>query len=209
MARATVFHDDPAAQAAAFQNQGFEYLHIVDLDGAIAGKPVNTAAVARIRAAVGVPIQLGGGIRDSATLEAWLGKGIDRVIIGTAAVRNPTFVKNATRGLSRPHRLGLDAREGRVAVKGGQHDGSRRHRPREAFRRCRMAATIQHPTSRDGLLKGLNLEATLALAEAFNTRDRIRWIGLDRRHQGAAPPARESSPARSRDARSTTDGSTR
>ena len=98
MTRATVFHDDPAAQqAAAFQNQGFEYLHIVDLDGAIAGKPVNTAAVERVRAAVMIPIQLGGGIRDTATLEAWLGKGIDRVIIGTAAVRNPEFVRHATR----------------------------------------------------------------------------------------------------------------
>src|ERR1700738_1471724 len=89
MARATVFHDDPAAQAAAFQSQGFEYLPVVERDGAMQTKPVNTAAVERIRAAVEIPIQLGGGIRDSATLEAWLGKGIDCVIIGAAGVAKP------------------------------------------------------------------------------------------------------------------------
>ena len=97
MARATVFHRDPAAQARAFEQQGFEYLHIVDLDGAFAGKPMNGAAVDRILETVGIPVQLGGGIRDTATVEAWLEKGVTRVIIGTAAVRDPPFVKQAAR----------------------------------------------------------------------------------------------------------------
>ena len=99
MARATVFHRDPAAQALAFEEQGFEYLHVVDLDGAFAGKPVNAAAVERILEITSIPLQLGGGIRDLATIEAWLGKGIDRVIIGTAAVRDPDLVKAAARRL--------------------------------------------------------------------------------------------------------------
>ncbi|MFZ0720869.1 MAG: HisA/HisF-related TIM barrel protein, partial [Xanthobacteraceae bacterium] len=97
MARATVFNRDPAAQALAFERQGFEFLHIVDLDGAFAGKPMNAQAVERILAAVKIPAQLGGGIRDRATIEGWLGKGIARVIIGTAAVRDPALVKDAAR----------------------------------------------------------------------------------------------------------------
>src|SRR6202035_594975 len=97
MARATVFHRDPAAQANAFEELGFEYLHVVDLDGAFAGKPVNAAAVDRILEITSIPVQLGGGIRDLATIEAWLGKGVDRVIIGTAAVRDPDLVKQAAR----------------------------------------------------------------------------------------------------------------
>ena len=97
MTRATVFRLDPAAQAKAFEAQGFEYLHVVDLDGAVAGKPVNAAAVERIREAVTIPIQLGGGIRDTATLEGWLAKGIDRIIIGTTAVREPALVRDAAR----------------------------------------------------------------------------------------------------------------
>ena len=104
MARATVFNRDPAAQAQLFEQQGFEYLHIVDLDGAFAGKPMNAAAVERILAAVKIPVQLGGGIRDRATIEGWLGKGVNRVIIGTAAVRNPALVKEAARAISTPRR---------------------------------------------------------------------------------------------------------
>jgi phosphoribosylformimino-5-aminoimidazole carboxamide ribotide isomerase len=170
MARATVFHDDPAAQAAAFQSQGFEYLHIVDLDGAIAGKPVNTAAVERIRAAVEIPIQLGGGIRDSATLEAWLGKGIDRVIIGTAAVRNPEFVRHATRAFPGRIAIGLDSRDGRVAVEGwARTTDLAAAELAKRFEDAGAAAIIHTDIARDGLLKGLNLEATLALAEAINT----------------------------------------
>jgi phosphoribosylformimino-5-aminoimidazole carboxamide ribotide isomerase len=118
MARATVFNDDPAAQAKIFVEQGFEYLHIVDLDGAFAGKPVNAAAVERILGAVKIPLQLGGGIRDQATIEAWLGKGIKRVIIGTAAVRNPALVKEAARAYPGRIAVGLDARDGTVAVEG-------------------------------------------------------------------------------------------
>jgi phosphoribosylformimino-5-aminoimidazole carboxamide ribotide isomerase len=108
MARATVFNCDPAAQARTFEQQGFEYLHIVDLDGAFAGKPINAAAVEQIVAAVKIPVQLGGGIRDRATIDAWLGKGVARVIIGTAAVRNPVLVKEAARVHPGQIAVGLD-----------------------------------------------------------------------------------------------------
>src|SRR5436853_1040836 len=118
MARATVFSRDPAAQAQSFEAQGFEYLHLVDLDGAFAGKPVNAAAVERIIAAVDIPIQLGGGIRDDATIEGWLEKGVTRVIIGTAAVRNPALVRDAAGKFPGRIAVGLDARDGKVAVEG-------------------------------------------------------------------------------------------
>ena len=118
MTRATVFHRDPAAQAHVFESQGFEYIHIVDLDGAFAGKPVNAAAVERILETVAIPIQLGGGIRDTATVEAWLEKGVTRVIIGTAAVRDPPFVRQAARDYPGQVAVGLDARDGKVAVQG-------------------------------------------------------------------------------------------
>jgi phosphoribosylformimino-5-aminoimidazole carboxamide ribotide isomerase len=170
MARATVFHPDPAAQAKAFQDQGFEYLHVVDLDGAIAGRPVNAAAVARIREAVTIPIQLGGGIRDAATLQAWLGRGVDRVIIGTAAVREPALVKDAARKFPGRVAVGLDSRDGKVAV-----DGWARTSELEALELARrfedagVAAIIHTDIARDGLLQGLNLDATLALAAAVTT----------------------------------------
>jgi phosphoribosylformimino-5-aminoimidazole carboxamide ribotide isomerase len=170
MARATVFHLDPAAQAQAFQAQGFEYLHVVDLDGAIAGRPVNVAAVERIRAAVTIPIQLGGGIRDAAALASWLGKGVDRVIVGTAAVREPALVRNAAREFPGRVAVGLDSRDGKVAVEGWARtsqlaalDLARR------FEDAGVAAIIHTDIARDGLLQGLNLEATLALAEAVVT----------------------------------------
>ena len=118
MTRATVFHRDPAAQAHNFEQQGFEYLHIVDLDGAFAGKPMNAAAVDRILEAVNVPVQLGGGVRDTATVECWLEKGVTRVIIGTSAVRDPPFVKQAARDYPGRIAVGLDARNGKVAVEG-------------------------------------------------------------------------------------------
>jgi phosphoribosylformimino-5-aminoimidazole carboxamide ribotide isomerase len=170
MARATVFHEDPAAQALAFQTQGFEYLHVVDLDGAIEGTPVNTAAVERIRAAVRIPIQLGGGIRDAATLEAWLGKGIDRVIIGTAAVRDPAFVRDATRTFPGRIAVGLDARDGRVAVEGwAQTTALTSLELAKRFEDAGVAAIIHTDIARDGLLKGLNLEASVTLAEAITT----------------------------------------
>jgi phosphoribosylformimino-5-aminoimidazole carboxamide ribotide isomerase len=169
MARATVFHRDPAAQAQAFEAQGFEYLHVVDLDGAFAGKPVNAAAVERIVEAVAIPVQLGGGIRDLATIEGWLGKGVTRVIIGTAAVRDPELVKHAAREFPTRVAVGLDARGGKVAVAGWAEiseisvlELARR------FENVGVAALIFTDIARDGLLKGLNLDATVALAEAVS-----------------------------------------
>jgi len=169
MARATVFHRDPAAQARAFELHGFEYLHIVDLDGAFAGKPVNAAAVERILESVGIPVQLGGGVRDMATVEAWLGKGVDRVIIGTAAVRNPALVMDAAKNFPGRVAVGLDARDGKVAVQGWAEiselsalDIARR------FEDAGVAAIIYTDIARDGLLKGLNLDATIALADSIS-----------------------------------------
>jgi len=169
MARATIFHRDPAAQARTFEVAGFEYLHIVDLDGAFAGKPVNAAAVDRILETVGLPIQLGGGVRDMATVEAWLGKGVTRVIIGTAAVRNPELVKQAAKAFPGRVAVGLDARDGKVAVDGWAEtselsalDIARR------FEDAGVAAIIYTDIARDGLLKGLNLDATIALADAVS-----------------------------------------
>jgi phosphoribosylformimino-5-aminoimidazole carboxamide ribotide isomerase len=166
MARATVFHRDPAAQAQAFEAQGFEYLHIVDLNGAFAGKPVNIAAIERIIEVTSIPLQLGGGIRDLATIEGWLGKGVDRVIIGTAAVRDPELVKGAAKRFPGRIAVGLDARDGKVAVEGwaatsqlSALDIARR------FEDAGVAALIYTDISRDGLLKGLNLDATIALAD--------------------------------------------
>ncbi len=169
MARATVFNSDPAAQAKAFEQQGFEYLHMVDLDGAFVGKPMNAAAVERILAAVKVPVQLGGGIRDRATIDAWLGKGVARVIIGTAAVRNPSLVKEAARAYPGHVAVGLDARDGKVAVEGWAEsselsalDLARR------FEDAGVAAIVYTDIARDGMLKGLNLEATIALADRIS-----------------------------------------
>jgi phosphoribosylformimino-5-aminoimidazole carboxamide ribotide isomerase len=169
MARATVFNRDPAAQAAAFAAQGFEYLHVVDLDGAFAGKPMNAGAVERILAAVSIPVQLGGGIRDMATVEAWLGKGVRRVIIGTAAVRDPAFVKAAAQRYPGRVAVGLDARDGKVAVAGwaetsalGADEVARR------FADAGVAAIVYTDIARDGLLKGLNLDATVTLAERIS-----------------------------------------
>jgi phosphoribosylformimino-5-aminoimidazole carboxamide ribotide isomerase len=169
MARATVFHRDPASQARAFEQQGFEYLHIVDLDGAFAGKPVNGAAVDRILESVSIPVQLGGGIRTTATVEAWLEKGVTRVIIGTAAVRDPPFVKQAARDYPGRIAVGLDARDGKVAVEGWAEtsevtalDIAKR------FEDAGVAAIIYTDIARDGMLKGLNLDATIALAEAIS-----------------------------------------
>jgi phosphoribosylformimino-5-aminoimidazole carboxamide ribotide isomerase len=167
MARATIFNRDPAAQAHSFEEQGFKYLHIVDLDGAFAGKPVNAAAVERILEAVAIPVQLGGGIRDMATIEGWLGKGVNRVIIGTAAVRDPDLVKSAAHAFPGRVAVGLDARDGKVAVQGWAEtseiaalDIARR------FEDAGVAAIIYTDIARDGLLKGLNLDATIALADA-------------------------------------------
>ena len=167
--RATVFHHDPAAQARAFEEQGFEYLHIVDLDGAFAGQPMNAAAVERILAAVRIPTQLGGGIRDRATIEAWLAKGVTRVVIGTAAVRNPSLVKEAARAHPRRVAVGLDARDGLVAVEGWSESAKLPALDiAKRFEDAGVAAVIYTDIARDGMLKGLNLDATIALAEAVS-----------------------------------------
>ena len=118
MDQATVFNDDPAAQARSFEEQGFEWLHVVDLNGAFEGRPVNAAAVEAILAAIHIPVQLGGGIRDLDTIVAWLDKGIDRVILGTAAVRDPGLVREAARDFPGCIAVGIDARDGKVAVEG-------------------------------------------------------------------------------------------
>lgn len=169
MARATVFHRDPAQQAAAFQQQGFKHLHVVDLDGAFAGKPMNGAAVERILEAVGQCVQLGGGIRNMATIEGWLEKGVNRVIIGTAAVRDPGLVKEAAKKFPRKVAVGLDARDGKVAVEGWAEsselsalDIARR------FEDAGVAAIIYTDVARDGMLQGINWDATIALADAVS-----------------------------------------
>jgi phosphoribosylformimino-5-aminoimidazole carboxamide ribotide isomerase len=164
-----VFNSDPAAQAIAFAQQGFDYLHIVDLDGAFAGKPVNAQAVDRILAAVKIPVQLGGGIRNTATVEAWLEKGVTRVIIGTAAVRDPPFVKQAARDYPGQVAVGIDARDGKVAVEGWAETSelSALELARR-FEDAGVAAIVYTDIARDGLLRGLNLDATVALAEAVS-----------------------------------------
>ncbi len=169
MARATVFNLDPAAQARTFEAQGFEYLHVVDLDGAFAGKPVNAQAVETMLKAVTFPVQLGGGIRDLATVEAWLAKGIRRVIIGTAAVRDPALVKEAAKKFPGRVAVGLDARDGKVAVEGWAETSTvTALEIAQRFEDAGVAAIIFTDIARDGLLKGLNLEATIALADAIS-----------------------------------------
>lgn len=168
MAKATVFSENPAAQARTFEAQGFEYLHIVDLDGAFAGKPMNALAVEAVLATVEIPTQLGGGIRNIETIEAWLGKGVSRVIIGTAAVRDPDLVRRAAKLYPGRIAVGIDARDGLVAVEGwatvsalAAVDLGKR------FEDAGVAAIIYTDIARDGLLRGLNIEATLALADAL------------------------------------------
>lgn len=169
MARATVFNLDPAAQAKTFETQGFEYLHVVDLDGAFAGKPVNAQAVEAMLKVVKFPVQLGGGIRDLATVEAWLSKGIRRVIIGTAAVRDPALVKEAAKKFPGRVAVGLDARDGKVAVEGWAETSTVTALDiAQRFEDAGVAAIIFTDIARDGLLKGLNLEATIALAAAIS-----------------------------------------
>ena len=165
MAAATVFNDDPAAQAKLFETQGFRYLHLVDLDGAFAGRPVNAAAVGAILKAVGIPVQLGGGIRDLATIEAWLDKGVRRVILGTVAVRDPDLVRQAGRRFPGRIAVGIDAKDGQVAVEGWAVTSELS--ALELAQRCQdagVAAIIYTDVARDGVLKGLNLPATALLA---------------------------------------------
>jgi phosphoribosylformimino-5-aminoimidazole carboxamide ribotide isomerase len=167
MSQATVFNDDPAAQARTFQFQGFEYLHIVDLNGAFAGKPVNGPAVDAILAAITIPAQLGGGIRDLSTIEAWLAKGIRRVILGTVAVRDPKLVREACRKFPGRIAVGIDARGGKVAVEGWAETSELSAiEMAQRFEGAGVAAIIYTDIDRDGVLKGLNLPATAELAAA-------------------------------------------
>ncbi|RJF75855.1 1-(5-phosphoribosyl)-5-[(5-phosphoribosylamino)methylideneamino]imidazole-4-carboxamide isomerase [Rhodopseudomonas palustris] len=169
MARATVFNLDPAAQAKSFAAQGFQYLHVVDLDGAFAGKPMNAQAVEAMLKVVSMPVQLGGGIRDLKTIEAWLAKGISRVIIGTAAVRDPALVKDAARQFPGRVAVGLDARDGNVAVEGWAESSQvTALEIAQRFEDAGVAAIIFTDIARDGLLKGINWDATIALADAIS-----------------------------------------
>jgi phosphoribosylformimino-5-aminoimidazole carboxamide ribotide isomerase len=169
MARATVFNRDPADQARRFADVGFDWLHVVDLNGAFAGRSENSAAVESILAATGLKVQLGGGIRDMAGIEAWLARGLARVILGTVAVNDPELVKRAARTWPGQVAVGIDARGGQVAVRGWAEtttvsatDLARR------FEDAGVAAIIYTDIDRDGLLKGLNIGATLALANAVS-----------------------------------------
>ena len=157
MAQATVFNTDPAAQARAFESQGFEYLHVVDLDGAFAGKPMNAQAVEGILRDVKMPVQLGGGIRDMRTIEGWLGKGVARVIIGTAAVPAAGFVREAAKAFPGQVAVGIDARDGFVAVEGWAETSSLAAADLgKRFEDAGVAAIIYTDIARDGMLQGIN-----------------------------------------------------
>ncbi|MFT4015032.1 MAG: 1-(5-phosphoribosyl)-5-[(5-phosphoribosylamino)methylideneamino]imidazole-4-carboxamide isomerase [Paracoccus sp. (in: a-proteobacteria)] len=167
MEAATVFGTDPAAQALAFQEAGAEWLHLVDLNGAFAGKPVNGAAVEAILAAVKVPAQLGGGIRDMATIDSWISRGLSRVILGTAAVENPALVREAALAFPGKIAVGIDARGGRVATRGWaeETDVMATDLARQ-FEDAGVAAIIYTDIDRDGAMAGPNIPATEALARA-------------------------------------------
>ena len=166
MARATVFNNDPGEQARIFEAKGFEYLHIVDLDGAFAGQARNSAAVELILSSIQIPAQLGGGIRDMNAVAYWLDRGVTRVILGTAAVKNPGFVREAARNYPGRVAVGIDAREGMVAVDGWAKTTAMSALDLgKSFEDAGVAAIIYTDIARDGLLQGLNVEATLALAE--------------------------------------------
>lgn len=168
MEQATVFNDDPGAQGAAFEAQGFEALHVVDLDGAFAGKPVNAAAVESILARVKFPVQLGGGIRSMAQVEAWVKAGISRVIIGTAALRDPEFVKSAAKAFPGKVAVGIDARDGFVAVEGWAETSTLQAAELgKRFEDAGVAAIIYTNIARDGMLSGLDFDGTIALGHAL------------------------------------------
>ncbi|SNR25843.1 1-(5-phosphoribosyl)-5-[(5-phosphoribosylamino)methylideneamino]imidazole-4-carboxamide isomerase [Paracoccus sediminis] len=167
MEAATVFGTDPAAQARGFQDAGAEWLHLVDLNGAFAGQPVNAAAVEAVLAAVRIPVQLGGGIRDMATIEGWLSKGLTRVILGTVAVENPDLVRQAAAAFPGRIAVGIDARAGRVATRGWatETDVTATDLARR-FQDAGVAAIVYTDIDRDGAMHGPNVPATEALARA-------------------------------------------
>jgi len=169
MASATVFNDDPAAQAQAFADQGFQWLHCVDLNGAFAGRSANAEAVKMILAAISLPIQLGGGIRDLKGIEFWLSAGITRVILGTVALTNPTLVKEAARAFPDHIVVGADAKGGKIATQGWAETSDLT--PAELGKRFEdagVAAILFTDVDRDGLLSGVNVAATVALARAVH-----------------------------------------
>jgi phosphoribosylformimino-5-aminoimidazole carboxamide ribotide isomerase len=169
MAQATVFNDDPAAQAASFAGAGASWLHLVDLDGAFAGKPMNAMAVEAIVDAVDIPVQLGGGIRTLETIENWLGRGVTRVILGTAAVKDPGLVMRACREFPGHVAVGIDARGGRVAVEGWAEDTDVTAIDLAAkFADAGVDAIIHTDIDRDGVLRGANIPATAELARAVS-----------------------------------------
>ncbi len=166
MSEATIFNDSPANQAQEFADMGFEYLHLVDLNGAFAGEPVNESAVEQILKTVTMPVQLGGGIRDLATIERWLTLGISRVILGTVAVKNPDLVKEACKKFPNQVVVGLDARNGYIATEGWAEQSELHMFDMAAqFEDAGVAAIIYTDIARDGILTGVNVEQTRALAE--------------------------------------------
>lgn len=169
MEAATVFGTDPAAQAKAFEDAGAEWIHLVDLNGAFAGHPVNAAAVEAILAAISVPAQLGGGIRDMATIEAWIARGLSRVILGTVAVEDPALVREAAMAFPGKIAVGIDARKGRVATRGWAEETDVMVTDlAKRFEDAGVAAIIYTDIDRDGAMQGPNIAATEALARAVN-----------------------------------------
>ncbi|KII11991.1 1-(5-phosphoribosyl)-5-[(5-phosphoribosylamino)methylideneamino]imidazole-4-carboxamide isomerase [Phaeobacter sp. S60] len=169
MEKTTVFNDDPAAQALEFVEAGCDWLHLVDLNGAFAGEPINAAPVEEILKRCKVPAQLGGGIRDMATIERWIDKGLARVILGTVAVENPDLVREAARAFPGKVAVGIDARNGRVATKGWAEETDVMVTDlAKSFEDAGVAAIIYTDILRDGAMKGPNVEATAALANAVS-----------------------------------------
>ena len=169
MAQATVFNDNPAAQAKSFEAQGFEWVHLVDLNGAFEGRPVNGKAVEAILKAISIPLQLGGGIRDLATIEHWLSRGVTRVILGTIALRNPKIVIEACKEFPGKIVVGIDAKAGRVAVEGwGESSSLTAIELAQCFEDVGVSAIVFTDIDRDGILKGINFEKTLELANSVN-----------------------------------------
>ena len=170
MASATVFNEDPAAQARAFEAAGFEWLHVVDLDGAFAGRPVNRDAVRAIVGATGLRVQLGGGIRDRETVEGWLEAGVERVVLGTAAVRDPEFARDACARFPGRVAIGIDGRGGFAAVEGWAETSEIEvHELALAFQDAGAAAIVHTDIDRDGAMGGPNVAATAALARRIET----------------------------------------
>jgi len=169
MAQATIYNEDPAAQALAFEQQGFQWLHVVDLNGAFEGQSVNGAAVEAILKATSNPVQLGGGIRSLAQIESWLSKGLARVILGTVAVRNPELVMQACRRFPGKIAVGIDAKGGKVAIEGWAEASTLGViELAQRFEGAGVAAIIYTDIDRDGILTGINWESTIALADAVS-----------------------------------------